>query len=146
MTPQQLYNREPESINNDISVLWGCYYCHVPELENPMIGHNSINSDRVQIKYYKNHCFDGRRVWILASVWFDQLPVMIIQNAGREGDDWAERYITEVERYCLMIEHIQSILPITIQTNPDDTVDQHNDIQSLSSFYNYDLDGYFDYW
>lgn len=147
MTPNQLYNQTPESVSNEISILTGCYYCHIPELEAQLIelGLSTLESSRIQIKYHKNHCFDGRRVWILASVWLDNKPVMIIQNAGREGDDWVRRIVTDHQLYTDMVEHIQSILPTQDHTK-DDVVDPDVDTDDLISFYGYRLDGYLDYW
>lgn len=156
MTPNELYNRTPEQTDTDINMLIGCYYNHIPEISDTdlFLGSDKISaiqeqltwSQKVQIKYYKKHCFDGRRVWILASVWFDGSPVMIIQNAGREGDDWAERFITDPHQYVQMVKYINSLIPFEVDERDADVVNPNKEIRNLTAFYNYSLNDYFDHW
>lgn len=140
MKPCELYAREPESTSNDLYILDGFYYTHIPEVEWDNI--DKSNNPRIAIKYYKNHCFDGRRVWILASVWFDVQPVMIIQNAVREGDDHAKRFITNEKLYDEMVTYIKTL--DNSKPSRRDVYTDTDNIDRLDQFYNYALDGHFD--
>lgn len=141
MKPSDLYQRQPEKVNNDLSVLFGCYYNHMPEAgENYwQIRSPAVESKRLEIRYYKDHSYDGRRIWRLASVWFDGNPFMIIQNAGREGDDHSARFITDAGRYEEAVVYVKSLLPPDFGTIPD-VVEAEVDIPSLTSFYSSDLE------
>lgn len=142
MKPSELYKREPESVGVDVSVLFGCYFNHMPEIEGSEVWRLSaegIKSERVEIRYYKNHNYDGRRIWRLASVWLDGQPFMIIQNAGREGDDHSARFITDVERYKQAVDYVKTLLPPYFGDIPD-VVDADTDIPDLLSFYSGDLE------
>ena len=153
MTPNELYNRMPEDSHFDLECLIGFYYSHIPEIESLAFTNANEDEQRVLIKEYKYFDFDGRRFWRLASVWFDDTkddkladaykPVMIIQNAGREGDDHDARFITDEQLYMEMVTYIRSLK----KEDPNevyDVVDPDVDINNLTSFYGCDLDGHFE--
>jgi len=148
MTPKELYTRTPERIDNNVNRLYGCYFNHVPEIRAvPYCGDFlEDKAKRIEIHYFKDFCFDGRRTWTLAGVKFDGEFIMIIQNAGREGDDYTERFITNKDGYPDMVAYIASLIP------PDDLTDQSyadyigedEDLDKLDTFYGNTLDGYFE--
>ena len=144
MKPCELYNRVPESENSEICSLIGCYYNHIPQLDDSFSW--SLPADdpnkRVIIKCYKNFAFDFRRFWRLASVWFDEKPVMIIQNAGREGDDHSARFVTDAETYRAMVSYLASLA--NVQFEKINVVPLDVDINGLTEFYGNSLDGYFE--
>jgi len=149
MTPNELYNRVPQHSHYDLDMLIGFYYNHIPEIEE--VSDANEKEQRVLIKEYKYFDFDGRRYWRLASVWFDDndladlrhKPVMIIQNAGREGDDHDGRFITDEKLYMEMITYLRSLVKDRpFQTS--DVVDPDVDINNLTSFYGNELDGHFE--
>lgn len=139
MKPIELYNRKTFEKTKELGYLKGFYYNHIPEIEDELWG---LNNENVEIKYYKDHSFDGRRVWVLASVWYENEPVMIIQNAGREGDDHRKRFVTNKELYIKMVQYIMNLL--LVDKDIDDICDENDDISGLASFYGYKLDGHFD--
>lgn len=145
MKPRELYERKPESVSNDLKILKGCYYDHIFELnlEDGLI-EQIDNNEKIQIKYYKYHSFDSRRIWSLASVWFDGSPVMIIQNAGREGDDHHAKFVTDEIKYIEMLQYINELLPKHTY-NVKDFYGEDQDIPNLTNFYGNELDGYFEY-
>ena len=107
MTPEQLLAREPESVTTDMRWLWGYAFSHVPEMnyrDDLPVQARRRRSSRphlatgVSMRVYKFHAFDLRRVWRLASVHVDAKPVMIVRNAGREGDDYSDRYVFDLRR------------------------------------------------
>jgi hypothetical protein len=148
MTPNELYAREPEKTGKDLSILVGFYYNHLKEIDCLPYYDIELDSEkntRITIKYYKDFDFDGRRFWLLASVWFDDKPIMIIQNAGREGDDHHRRIITDASGYADMVKYVAHNLIIAkafdqVEAN---TYDPDADVEDLDSFYGNRLDGYF---
>ncbi len=147
MTPAELYRMKPESRTKDISCLVGCYYNFIPEIDESdftCTGDLKENT-RVEINIYKYFDFDGRRFWRLASVEFDHTFVMITQNAGREGDDHAVRYITDADAYRGMIEYIRSLLPVlTVDKDAEKIVQVDDDIKGLTNFYGNELSEHFE--
>lgn len=136
-TPSSVYNLQPIKIKRCLGNLKGFYYDHLPEIKDDLWGLQDKNK-KVKIKYYADHCFDGRRTWTLASVWYEDKPVMIIQNAGREGDDHYKRFITSKKLFREMVNYITSILP----TNDFEVefFDENEEIEGLIEFYGHHLD------
>ena len=148
MTPAALYERKPESVDHTVGILNGFYYNHVPELEGDILPYEDPNK-RVQIRYYKNFDFDGRRFWRLASVWYETKdcgwkPFMIIQNAGRAGDDHRKRFVTDAALYKEAARYLKTIVMFPERSDLDkDVVDPLADVPKLTEFYGNELDGYF---
>jgi len=146
MTPNELYKREPEQTVSFIETEWnesyirGCYYNYIPEID----GYSNYKpSDRIQIHIYKDFDFDGRRFWRLASIWLDNKPVMIVQNAGREGDDHTNRFITDHKQYVNLVSLLLS-LQISEEIEHSDIIDPNKEDPSITFFYGCDLDGSFE--
>lgn len=147
MTPRELLAREPETIGHDFAVLFYGRDILVPELgENPQRFTTTV-SERIEIRVYKHHTFScGRRFWRLAAVFFDGEPVMITQNAGREGDDHVHRFIVDAARYGAMVGHLLSLLrEVAFDDHRDTTrISMDDDVAGLTSFYCGELDGRFE--
>lgn len=146
-TANELYAMEPQRETNDIDVLFekdhlnGMEFPYLRwEVQSKVIEANK----RVTIKYLKEHCYDGRRVWELATVWLDGSPVMIIQNAGREGDDHSERYITDKEKFLEMCNYLLSLIHIEDPVQVD-AINPDEELSDLTYFYGQSLFGKFDY-
>lgn len=140
MTAKQIYNLKPTKVTRDIEVLTSTSITHIPELEFEYID-ESLN-EKVEIKYYVDYCFDGRRTWTLASVWYINQPVMIIQNAGREGDDCVDRFITNEKLYYKMVEYLKSL--IQRKEEITDLLDENEENPSLTNFYSHRLEEFYD--
>jgi hypothetical protein len=70
---------------------------------------------------------------------------MIIQNAGREGDDWAKRFVTNEDTYWAAMRYLKSIALIPEVTDvAKDLVDPDVDNGALTAFYGNSLDGHFE--
>ena len=144
MKPKELYALKPESCSHELGMLHGYYYNHVPELETDILPAEDP-SKRVVLRWYKNFNFDGRRFWALAAVCFDGMPFMIIQNAGREGDDHHKRFVTDEHTYHQAVLYLKSIALLPDRGGPDkDVVDPDVDIKGLTDFYGNSLDGHFE--
>lgn len=150
MTPKELLAREPESVENDFDYLVGYRYNFVPEaLDQPNLLVETT-SERVEIRIFKHFDFDYRRFWRLAAVYFDGKPVMITQNAGREGDDHAHRYLLDESVYRELIGYLAS-RPRKPQVYTGIEVDKKHSMAAmdedlgdkLTTFYNDTLDGGF---
>lgn len=136
MKPSELYALEPKETWTDISVLVGCYYNHVPELGDFWQYLRLENNKRVLLKVYGHIVHDTRRFWLLAGVFFDEKPVMIIQNAGREGDDHHRRFVTHPETYFEMVKYLATIAdPTPNEFLGGDIVTLDQDIPKLEEFY-----------
>lgn len=122
MTPFKLLSHgEVKSVTKDFSVLIAPGYNHIPELisnesdrryDNFWDMYNQIQyekDDFIEIRYFANKWFDSRRCWQLGVVMYKNNPVMIFQNAGREGDDFSKRFILNERVYSNMIKYMQSL-------------------------------------
>ena len=139
MKPSDLYKRTPERIDNNINHLVD----HLPELPD-FYWIEEEKVPRVEILYYKDFCFDGRRVWILASVKFDGKFVMVTQNAGREGDDYVKRFITNRPLYNTLVEYIRTLTrAVSEDISKCDEVSINKDTCGLTCFYGSYLDDEF---
>jgi hypothetical protein len=143
MNANQIYALPPEKVTTKIGSLMGCYYNHIPEVDYAERLY-SVEQNLIEIKKVKFFNFDGRRYWSLQTVWFDKAPVMIIQNAGREGDDHAERFITDLEHFWNMIKFIRDLVPPSDDFTAKDIIDPDEDIPGLTEFYGNSLDGVFE--
>jgi len=126
------------SVIEGVPYLRGAIFDHIPEMPWDMDGNNFYDSDRVEIRIIKEHYFDHCRLWRLATVWFDGQPVMVIQNAGREGGDWSKRVITDTRRYKAMIEHLNSLW-VADDLNANCVASEDDDIPKLAEFYAYSI-------
>lgn len=137
---KEIYTIEPESVSNELGTLKGFYYDHIPEITENLWG---VETDRIEINTLKDFDFDGRRCWTLRTVWFDGEPIMILQNAGREGDDHAKRFITDLPLYKKMVVYIKSLLP-TDDLSGGVVIDAEEGREDLISFYGNELFGVFE--
>lgn len=143
MKISELLQRTPEKVSRDLSYLFGST-CFVPEALDHA-GYVAVDlvppgeSDRIEVRVFKEHNFDYRRIWRLAAVYLDGEPVMVIQNAGREGDDYARRFIVDRERYYQLVQAIQMI-PRSRKEEMEDLYSMEDDIEKLTTFYGASLD------
>ncbi len=142
MNANQIYALESGSIDISLATLYGWGYNHVPEIDWDEAADEELKNERVTVRIVKHHNYDWRRFWRLASVWLDDKPVMIIQNAGREGDDHHARFVTDSEAYREMVEYIISLFPKP-QMKYVETIDANENIPGLTRFYSQCLEGPF---
>ena len=143
MTPAELYVMTPESVDHDLFSLAGCYYNHLPEAGEDSSEWICCKSDRVEVRHIKYFSYDGRRFWRLSTVWFENEPVMVIQNAGREGDDFHRRIVTSQTGLLLMANYILSLIPPD-NTESIEVFDPNQEVEGLTEFYNQSLSGPFE--
>lgn len=136
MTPQELYDAqyiETWTGVNVLDLLQGCYFNHIPEISE-FARFENVDLPRIWVHIHGYLQVDYRRFHRLASVWYKGKPVMVIQNAGREGDDHKKRWVTDEATYLEMIGYILSLLPIT-KFNRADFISSTEDIGDIQNFY-----------
>ena len=150
MTPAELLKRPVVRVENDFAPLVGYDYNFIPEaVPDSLAIHDflSTESDRIEISVYKHHDFDHKRFWRLAAVRFDGEPVMITQNAGRHGEDHANRVLLSTSPYldmCRFIAGLPRRPAPPRDTLSDEIVGMDEDLgEGLARFYGNELDGYF---
>lgn len=143
MTPNEVYLLPIQDFVEQrgvVPVLLGGFsnHCHIPEFlpdkYTSAFDHEERYTDRITIRIHKFIWNDVRRYWRLASVWVDGMPVMVIRNAGREGDDFADRIITDLKRYELLLEIVGSLRSCKREDGTQ-SVDPDVNIKDLESFY-----------
>ncbi len=142
VTANDLYAREPESLG-ELWMLSSSDYNHIREADIDNFPYD-LASDRVEVRILKHFDFDHRRFWRLSTVWFDAKPVMVIQNAGREGDDHARRFISDWPLFLQMCTHLKQLADLKApEIEQADVIgaDEAND--KLDFFYKNRLDGRF---
>lgn len=147
LTPNDIYALPVQEVDRSPHILTGCYYNH---LEGSGIHEWECQwgvqeSDRLEIRIHKFFDFDGRRFWRLATVWLDNKPVMIIQNAGREGDDHERRFITNIPGFRAMARHLRTLLNLPDNEPLEDVVEPDQPLgRPLIDFYGNALDNHFE--
>jgi hypothetical protein len=150
MTINELLARTPEETTKDYSDLAGFVYSHFPEIADHDWFKIDWNKNLLLTQsIYKHFDYDGRRFWKLASVSFDGVPFMIVQNAGREGDDHVHRFIIDSEGYLKTLNYLKDLYPISTATESKNTTsiaphERVYDLPKLDKFYDGELDGYFE--
>ena len=132
MTPAELYALEPQERTHTLGHLNGFYFKHVPEVDR--LPPEDLGK-RIEIRWAKYHNLDYRRYWALGSIWFDGRPFMIIQNAGREGDDHYRRFITDDDTYREAARYLKSIELVTESALDSAIVPLDVDLPGLTEFY-----------
>jgi hypothetical protein len=142
-TARQLYAFPSESVPQEQTVF--SIEEHLYEVSNNIPYNLDTSSISLKIKVIKDHCYDGRRTWTLKTVWYEEKPFMIVQNAGREGEDYQDRFITDVPLYR---KAVSALLDLVSKEDDImvDVIDLDEERSDLDSFYSQSLDDTFGYW
>lgn len=144
MTANDLYMITPVEVEQGINPLIGFYYNHIPEVTG-LLSKSSDDlkgiGDKIEVRTIKIHWFDHRRFWRIATVWHEDKAVMVIQNAGREGDDFSRRYITDRQNFDRMIKYLGGEKSSKYIVSDDSIViSPSSNIRALTEFYGEDLE------
>lgn len=76
----------------------------------------SALEDEGRLKLFSllEHSFDERRYVSMHTIWFDDKPLMFVQNGGREGDDFKRRWITDSVLFQAACTYLRQHLPVEI--------------------------------
>lgn len=141
-TPRDIYALPVESVECEVSGLIGSYYDHVPEVAHESWQYMSVDLSKTGIEV-RIHChsnYDFRRFWRLASVWLDGSPVMVIQNAGREGDDSHKRFVTDRDLLFVLASRIRMAIAEVPMKYEVDVVGIDDEVADLDTFYGFSYD------
>lgn len=111
------------------SHLFGLYFNHLPTVEYAF-QEVRLPGYRVEVKLYNN--VDFRRFHSVSVVYHDDAPVMVLQNAGREGDDYYDRWIIDKTEYGLLEK---AVYEATMKPEVIEVADLDKDLPELTSFY-----------
>ncbi len=136
MKPSDIYDSPPISESTNV---YGFADRFLPEFD--AFDFDADLNTRVVIKTYADMCFDGERIWCFESVWFDGRPVMIVQYAGRGGDDDSDDFITDKEAYLEMVSYFESLCEKGAETFNVYSLDE--DIKDLGDFYGHRLSDFY---
>ena len=141
MKINDLYELKPESVLKTPEILVGARYNHVKEanIEDCEFNRDMEESQVMEIRLLKDWDFDTRRIWRLATVWMHDKPVMVIQNAGREGDDHAKRFITDINLFKELCVHVREFYTLEPRSYKD-IYNPNDEVEGLTEFYNNSLD------
>jgi hypothetical protein len=139
MTANKIYKLPPVDTSRDPYRLRK--HVHEVDFDNLKKG----DMERVEVRYYAAHDYDGRRVWVMFSVWLDGKPFMICQEAGREGDDYKDRLITDAALYAEAVLYLHSLYEYP-EDDPTarDVIDPDEDVPGLEAFYDNSLWDFYD--
>lgn len=143
MTIRELLKLPSLKETYDIGILKGFYYDHLKDLDDDLpltdAYYDISKNTKIKISYIDIKQYDIRRSWSLAVVYFNLIPVMVIQNAGREGDDYSRRFIIDEnkESYKNMLKYINSLKKVDNIETINDSYSIDEDLGTkLTSFYN----------
>lgn len=130
MTPRELLDLDPQRTSHRLHAALS----EVPEADTWDI--EAEEDERVEVREYAYVDFDGRRIWQLASVWFDGKPVLIFQSAGREGVDHHERFIVDPDHYWELVKYSYTLPRSAEAPHRERAIDVDRDMgDKLTSFY-----------
>jgi hypothetical protein len=137
-SPAELYALKPVRID---SADWRTINVHLMnEVSYWDMDHDAAEAaNRMETRTLVDHDYDGRRGWTLQTVWFDNVPVMVVNSSGRDGDEYHDRWITDLHAFGKMVAWLRTFVP------PDDLGYAEADakIPAMTEFYNHTIHEYY---
>jgi hypothetical protein len=132
-----LYSLPATSVVLSEDLLRSDWFYEVPSLSrglNDSVLEQLKSDARFEVRciLYRRH--DDRRYISMYSFWFDGKPVMLTQNAGREGDDFKRRLITDAALFKDLCGYLHSRLDFDIEVAESDLVDPETHIFEEEAF------------
>lgn len=129
MKPNDIYCLTPLRISRDLNDIGEI---HIPEASVGYLRDSAISA-RVEIRHLVDEMYDSSRGAWMDSIWFEGKPVMITQTAGRGGNDFNKRVITNESLFWKLIQHIRTFAEL--DQNYLEVVDTHEDDPDLDYLY-----------
>jgi hypothetical protein len=140
-TPRELYALKPYKVHHD---LYPLIYLHLEnEIPYGDVDTNAAEAEeQIEIRVLADECEDGRRTWTLETVWFCGNPVMVVNSSGRDGDEYHNRYITDLIQFENMLKFLRAFC----KNNEIEglVIDLDKTIPDMTEFYNATLHDYYD--
>lgn len=143
MTLSNFYNAPVKATSNDVKYL-------EKHLDNIYIELSDIpydyendenNQKRVFIKSHLYDSYDYRRSMHIFSVWFDDKPIMLCMEAGRELRDDVKTFISDQDGFINMIKYLRTLIKDEINF----IYSVNEELSELEVFYSHDLCDDFDF-
>lgn len=115
---------------------------HLPEIDSYELDFDGVEAEQMmETRTIVDKDFDGRRGWTLQTVWFDGRPVMVVNSSGRDGDEYHERWITDVEQFGRLLTWLHKFIPRTEITG---YVNLEAVIPAMTEFYSHSIHDFYD--
>jgi hypothetical protein len=108
----------------------------LPELEHDRIPETddvSANT-RVEARYLSDPYIDGYRVSELYTLWLDDKPFAVCQEAGRSGKDHQARFLTDAKVFGEAMAYLVSLYEYEAEESPE-IIDPNTPMRALTTFY-----------
>ena len=129
-------------VDSDLSMLCDGWIDLIPEAGVAHYHIDNLQCQEVELRYLKDVCFDGERSWTLATLWYQRIPVAVIQRAGRGGVDYCARFITNNQHFLRMCVYIRECdaAQFPPKENTADVIrDDDDTLRELTEFYGNEL-------
>lgn len=143
MKPSEIYDRIPE---NETYNLYDVKECFTDLYSKKIsdVDERELNK-KILVKTVKYRSYDGRRIWQMLSVWFENKPFMISMKAGREGRDASRLIITDKQLHTDASSYLVDLMlnlekEDIKETNPDEDCDDlkyfyGHSVEAMLNFY-----------
>lgn len=130
----------PVDLKEDFFTLKGNWVPEIDELVpdyDREIAEAIAEDGRMAIKTVVFDNIDGDRYAMLCTVWFDSKPTLIVQEAGRSGRDYFNRWVVDLMTYNEMLSYLVTKLTNSREAKFADFVDLDTDVypEMFLSFY-----------
>lgn len=129
----------PVNIKEDFFTLKGNW---VPEIDHLVPDYDQeiaadIDEDgRMAIKTVIIENIDYERYAMMCTVWFDNRPVLIVQEAGRSGRDYFNRWVVDLSTYSEMLVYLTKKFTTTPEAGIQDYLELDADVYP-ETFFNF---------
>lgn len=141
-TPKELYALKPISIDYDLYLF---LQIHVPEVFTWDVDLKAAEAEkRIEVRTLADECSDGRRTWTLQTIWFMRnddinVPVMVVNSSGRDGDEYHGRWVTNQQRFAAMLGFLRGFA-----RDESDIVSDDKIIPEMTEFYGATIHDFYD--
>jgi len=132
MKPSDLYRLKPIEIDY-------CLYALKGVIDEPVWNTYNDPNKRVELHSYFFHSFDSDRYMHLFAVKMDNKFVMIIQRAGREGNDYIEYFITDFRQYIQLCKYIRGLNLEYDEKHQEHIYKENKIIKEIGNFYGHNI-------
>jgi len=86
---------------------------------------NKVSVRVVHIHPYSFEEYQDRENWLLASMWYETNPFMVMRNTFHQGDHYPNRFVTSLNWYQHALYFLHSLMEI-------DVIDPHEKWEQIS--------------
>lgn len=139
MKPSEIYDRIPEEETYDLYNVKTCFTdLYTTTVSDSDVDERELNK-KILTKTVKYYSFDGRRIWEVLSVWFENKPFMISMNAGREGRDDSRLIITNKQLYADASSYLVELM-LNLEKEDIKEINPDEDCDDLECFYGHSVE------